>query len=102
MFLCGQLQEKGAAVGNISVKNTKFELHVALGLLFLFGFDMSGLQQVYYSMHKSDIEGILVTKTCSQKNVKSGSDHTKRLAESQTSANLVQSLSYSKQGYDLN
>lgn len=43
MFLCGQLQEKAAAVGNISVKNTKFELHVALGLLFLFGFNMSGL-----------------------------------------------------------
>lgn len=76
-------------------------MYVALILLFLFVFSKSGVWQVYYSMHKSDIEEILVTKTCSQKNVKSGSDP-KRLEESQTSANLVQSLIYSKQGYDLN
>lgn len=43
IILCGQLQEKGAAAVNISVKNTKFELHVALGLLFLFDFSVSGL-----------------------------------------------------------
>lgn len=96
MVLCGQLQEKGGAAVNISVKNSKFELHVALGLLFLFGFNKCGLWQVY-SMHKSNIKEILVTKTCSQENVKSGSDSTKRLAESKKSANLVQSLSYSKQ-----
>lgn len=101
MVLCGQLQEKGPPVINISVKNSKFELHVALGLLFLFGFSKSSLWQARYIMHKSDIEEILVTKTCSQKNVKYDWDP-KRLAESQTSANLVQSLTYSEQGYDLN
>lgn len=74
MVLCGQLKGKGPAVVNISVKNSKFELHVVLGLLFLFGFSKSGPWQVYYSMHKSDIEEILVTKTCSQKNVKSDWD----------------------------
>lgn len=69
---------------------------------FLFGFSKSGLWKVHCSMHKSDIKEISVTKTCSQKNVKFGSGPTKRLAESQTSANLVQSLSYSKQSYGLN
>lgn len=68
MVLCGQLQEKGGAVVNISVKKSKFELHVALVLFFLFGFSKCGLWQVY-SMHKSDIKEILVTKTCSEKNV---------------------------------
>lgn len=71
-------------------------------LEFLFGFSKSGLWKVHCSMHKSDIKEISVTKTCSQKNVKFGSGPTKRLAESQTSANLVQSLSYSKQSYGLN
>lgn len=71
-------------------------------IIIFIWFQKNGIWQSHYNMYKSDIKMILAPKTCSQKNLKSGSDPLKRLAESQTSANLVQSLSYSEQSYGLN
>lgn len=73
MILCAQLQEKRVEVVNISLKHSEFELHVALRLLFLFGFSKCGLWQSQYSKYKSDIKKIFAHKTCGQKNVKAGS-----------------------------